>query len=102
MSQLSDYLQTGISSKLMRAVIEYSALYGAKSWRYLQRCWITACWRITTPEQFEEDWQQAGSRGFGDFAASAQRFSGGEGSWQRVESDFAVTRSTSVRGRGVM
>ena len=110
MSQLSDYLQNrGISSKLMRAVIEYSALYGAKSWRYLQTV-LDHCLAkgISTPEQFEEDCQCRREQGkvSGDFAASAQRFSGrysGEGSFGSESSlDFAAIQEYISSGRGVM
>ncbi|MEF2561791.1 MAG: DUF4373 domain-containing protein [Negativibacillus sp.] len=45
-----------VSSELMRAVIEYSALSGAKSWRYVQAV-LDNCLRegITTPEQFRQN-----------------------------------------------
>ena len=45
-----------VSSELMRAVIEYSALSGAKSWRYVQTV-LDNCLRegITTPEQFRQN-----------------------------------------------
>lgn len=105
-SQLSDYLQNrGISSKLMHAVIEYSALYGAKSWRYLQTV-LDHCLAkgITTPEQFEEDCQCRREQGkvSGDFAASAQRFSSGEGSFGSESSlDFAAIQEYISSGRGV-
>ena len=42
-----------VAPELMRAVIEYSALSGAKSWRYVAAV-LDSCLRegITTPEQF--------------------------------------------------
>ena len=45
-----------VTPELMRAVIEYSALSGAKSWRYVQTV-LDNCLRegITTPEQFRQN-----------------------------------------------
>ena len=44
-----------VSSELMRAVIEYSALSGAKSWRYVQAVLDDCIERgIATPQEFEE------------------------------------------------
>ena len=60
---------------------------------------------ITTPEQFEEDCQCRREQGkvSGDFAASAQRFSGGEGSFGSESSlDFAAIQEYISSGRGVM
>ena len=45
-----------VTPELMRAVIEYSALSGAKSWRYVQTV-LDNCLRegIATPEQFRQN-----------------------------------------------
>ena len=53
--KMDAYLQK-LSPELMRAVIEYSALSGAKSWRYVQTV-LDNCLRegIATPEQFRQN-----------------------------------------------
>ena len=71
--KMDAYLQK-LSPELMQAAIEYSALMGAKGWRYVQAVLDSCIERgIATPQEFEEKCRRHSRKAAEDRAAAQNK-----------------------------